>query len=304
MEFRHLKYFLAVADEGSFSHASDQLRISQPSLSRQVQSLERELGHRLFERTARGARLTVAGHALLQHARQLLALESSTRDVLAGGAAVREIVTIGICPGTPGPWLLGLIEHLAEHAPRCAPNLVEANSSEQLRMLREGRLDLCTVHQAPPSDYASWRIREEPFGVAVRPDHPLAGSAVFDLVDLDGLRVLVHSKDQVPTQQDGLMGAAVVANIHPHWQFTQFVEHAAASARATGADAALISRYTATRQLPEWPWSPLRNLGLAMTTWLVRQRTTREVVAATADAAVSFVHSGPDVDHDPERAIH
>lgn len=288
MEFRHLRYFLAVADEGSFSRAADRLHISQPSLSRQMQSFERELGHTLFERTARGIRLTKPGAALLQHARQLIALEYATEEVLSSAQAVRERVSIGVCPGTPHSWLIELVHELSRSASHCAVNLTEANSSDQLRMLREGRLDLCLVHQSPPSEYTSWKLREEPFGVAIRPGHPLYEADSCTLSDLDGLRVLVHSKDQVPTQQDGLIGAAVEANVRPHWQFTQFVEHALASAFATRADAALVSAYTAEHQMPDWRWFQLSGLNLAMTTWMVCQRQTRRAVESVAEAALHY----------------
>ncbi|UOT03183.2 LysR family transcriptional regulator [Rhodococcus opacus] len=287
MEFRHLHYFLAIAEEGSFNRAAERLRISQPSLSRQVQALERELGQALFDRTARGATPTVAGEALLQHARQLLALEAATQEVVSGATEIREVVTIGVPPGTSSEWLVSMVGRLDDEVPGCALQLVEANSTNQLRMLREGRLDLCMVHQSPPSDCSSWKLREEPFGLAVRPGHTLASAESCSLRDLDGLRVLVHSRDQVPTQQDGLIGAAVEAGIRPYWQFAQFVEHALAGAAAAKADAVLVSRYTAEKQMPGWPWHPLTGLPLAMTTWLVCQRHTRAVVGDVTTAIMS-----------------
>ena len=72
MELRHLRYFVAVAEEGSFSHAAEREHVSQPSLSQQIQKLEAELNHRLFDRLPRSVVLTEAGRSLLPYARQIL----------------------------------------------------------------------------------------------------------------------------------------------------------------------------------------------------------------------------------------
>src|SRR5262245_25332947 len=82
VEFRHLRYFAAVAETLNFGRAAARLHISQPPLSRQIQSLEREIGARLFNRGTRGVRLTAAGRALLPEARRLL----READALVEGA--------------------------------------------------------------------------------------------------------------------------------------------------------------------------------------------------------------------------
>src|SRR2546426_967437 len=79
MELRHLRYFVAVAEEGSFLRAASHLRVAQPALSKQMRDLEREVGVKLFERLPRGARVTPAGEHFLRNARN--ALESAARAV-------------------------------------------------------------------------------------------------------------------------------------------------------------------------------------------------------------------------------
>ncbi|GAB3490476.1 LysR family transcriptional regulator [Nocardiopsis coralliicola] len=295
MEFRHLRYFSALADEGSFNRAAARLHISQPSLSRQIRELERQLGTVLVERGPRGIGLTAAGAALLEHARQLLTLEAATHDVVAGVERARELVRVGLPPGLPAHWPTAAAHRVAAAVPTCDLEFSEEGSLGQLRAVRQGRLDIGVVHQAPTADHASVLLWREPMGAAVRPGHPLAAAERFRLEDLDGLRVLVHSREQVPTQQDGIIAAALAADVHPVWRFARFAEYARPCAEAVRADAVLVGAHTAAAHLRGWTWRSLSGLSLAMSTWLVRPRHTRSVVAAVADAiAATPVEAGPD----------
>ena len=271
MELRHLRYFLAVAEFGSLNRAAAHLLVAQPSLSRQIRSLEHQLGRPLLERSARGVALTPAGAALAAHARQLLALEAATADVIAGSDRVRETVSLGVPPGVPPDWLTETVRAVGAATPVCTLALVEASTSEQLRSLQKGELDVGIVHQAPPSGYIGALLWTEPFGIALRPGHALAAAPQHRLADLDGMRVLIHSRGQVPDQQDSLLAATTTAGVHPTWVFARFVEHALAAAEAHRVDAVVVGSHTARRQLHGWRWTPLRDLPLSLTTWVVRR---------------------------------
>jgi DNA-binding transcriptional LysR family regulator len=134
MELRHLRYFAAVAAQGSLSRAAERLHLSQPSLSRQIRQLERDIGTPLFERTT----LTPAGTALHRHALLLLRLADATKDMARSATCqTREVADIGIAPGVPTDWLLRLIGALETEVPHAALTLTEASSTEQLRMVCE-----------------------------------------------------------------------------------------------------------------------------------------------------------------------
>ncbi|MEU6786598.1 LysR family transcriptional regulator [Nonomuraea angiospora] len=282
MELRHLRYFAAVAEEGSFFQAAQRLLVSQPSLSRQIMDLERRLGQRLFERTSRGVRLTPSGEALLQHARQILGLAATTQEIVSEAARARQVVSVGVPPATPASWLSSVVEAVDAALPHAELNYVEATSFDQLRLLHEGRLDLCLVHQQPPAHYASWLLRREILGLAVRPGHPLSGEPAYRIGDLHTLRVLVHAREREPAEAS-VTAAVLAAGVRPYWQFAQFTEHVLACAQATRSDAALVASHVAALRLPGWQWRPVQELPQAvMTTWLVCQRPTRAVVDEVA----------------------
>jgi LysR family transcriptional regulator, benzoate and cis,cis-muconate-responsive activator of ben and cat genes len=152
MELRHIRYFLAVSEEGSFGRAAQRLHISQPALSRQIVDLERNLGQRLFARTSKGVALTPAGEALIGHGRQLLRLESATRHVVASTTHAEQPVVLGVPPTVSEQWFLDLISALHATLPTVPFQVFEAYTVEQLRVLREGRIDLMLINQRPPGN--------------------------------------------------------------------------------------------------------------------------------------------------------
>lgn len=143
MDFRQLTYFLAVAEELSFSRAADRIHISQPPLSRQVMDLEEELGTRLFERTAKGVRLTEAGSFLKIEAKRILGLEERTRsrirDMASGG---ERTLRIGFVGSAMYSFLPDFIAALKKELPGLKLELEELSSESQARALTSGKIDL------------------------------------------------------------------------------------------------------------------------------------------------------------------
>lgn len=189
MELHQLAYFVAVAEEGSFTRAAERMHVAQPGVSAQIRRLERELGQPLLDRSGRTVRLTDVGAAALPHARAALAAVAGVReavDELAG--LVRGRVAIGTVT-SPGPvGLPDLLARFHERYPAVEITLAEANSDTMLAALREGRLDVAIIGLAgdPPPDIATQVLIDEPFLAVTAPNGPLSDRAEVALADLAG----------------------------------------------------------------------------------------------------------------------
>jgi DNA-binding transcriptional LysR family regulator len=143
MELRHLRYFVAVAEELHFGHAASRLNTSQSSLSQQVKNLESELKVDLLARTRRHVELTPAGRRFLQEARDILAAAERAAG-LARETARSEArkVVVGISPDTDWLFLGKTLRLFAEHAPTVDVVFQNLAPEAQVEALREGRIDI------------------------------------------------------------------------------------------------------------------------------------------------------------------
>jgi DNA-binding transcriptional LysR family regulator len=189
MELRHLRYFLAVAEELHFHRAAERLHMQQPPLSQQIRQLEKELGVALFRRTTRSVALTEAGRALLEQARQILALVAEAPDV-----AVRAShgVTGRLAVGFTGTATYALLPAVAGAFRREFPDAVmeaqgEMLSPAQVDSLLSGRLDVCfgRIRLAQP-ELEARVLREERLAVVLPATHRLAAQPSVRLEDLAG----------------------------------------------------------------------------------------------------------------------
>ena len=193
MELRHLRHFVAIAEERSFTRAAERLFVAQPGLSVQVRRLERELGVELFSRHARGVDLTAAGELLLERARVVLAAaeeaEATGRDLEAG---VVGSVRVGMSTVVTSRMAPLVLMAFARERPAIEVTVVEAYGGTLVHDLREGRLD--AVYAASPfaaQDMRSMRLAGEPWVVLVGRRHPLAGSGPIEAGELTGHEIIV-----------------------------------------------------------------------------------------------------------------
>lgn len=192
MELRQLEYFVAVADEGSFTRAAAKVHVAQPGVSAQIRRLERELGQELLDRSGRSVRLTEVGAVVLPYARAALAAVAGARlavDELTG--LLRGQVAVGMVT-SHNVDLPGLLSEFHRDHPGVEITLTEANSDELVAALRGGRLDAAIVSlgPAPPPDLDRLVVTDEAIAAAVAPDHELADRAELPLAQLQGLPLI------------------------------------------------------------------------------------------------------------------
>lgn len=178
MDLRHLRYFQAVAEELSFSQASRRLHIAQPALSRAVQDLESELGTRLIERDRRTVALTPAGSVLLHEVGLLLErFEESMRRVRRTAAGEEGELRLGYI-GPPTQGFLGRLLHdYRARYPKVSVHLEERTPERVWEMVAKGRLSVAITRPLPGQGERSLEtllLRQEPLGIVVPLDHPLA----------------------------------------------------------------------------------------------------------------------------------
>jgi len=191
VELRHLRYFVAVAEEATFVAAARRLGVAQPALTRQVHALEEELDVELLERTPRGTRLRPAGDAMFAAARHLLR-EVDTSVERARGAGLGVVGRCVVCAGVRALGS-GLIARIVMRVRACYPGIelgiIEGALDRQMRALLDGDADIGIGVPAPPeipellSDTVGYDIFDS---VAISARHPLARCSQLRLADLAG----------------------------------------------------------------------------------------------------------------------
>ncbi|MBN5480654.1 LysR family transcriptional regulator [Pseudomonas aeruginosa] len=180
MELRHLRYFIAVAEELHFGRAAERLGISQPPLSQQIQALEEEIGARLFERTNRRVELTDAGRLFLDESRQVLA-QVDKAVLLARRAHLGKLgeLKIGFTSSAPFTSTIPSSIHAFRKAyPDVHLDLQEMSSRQVLKALLEESLQVGVIRPLALPDAVHWvELFREPLVAVLRADHPLAAGS-------------------------------------------------------------------------------------------------------------------------------
>lgn len=218
MDLRHLRYFVAVAEERHFGRAAERLHMAQPPLSQAIRQLEADLGVVLLLRTTRRVDLTEAGAAYLARARSILAeMDEAAHEARRVAAGVVGRLAIGCVGSATYSLLPALSRHLATELPgvdfafrgeMLAPDQVEA--------LRSGAIDVALLR--PPVADLSLTVtplRRDRLVVALPADHPLARRRQVRAVDLRDADLIVHSADRRSVMYDVVIGLFRDAGIDP-----------------------------------------------------------------------------------------
>ena len=223
MELRHLRYFIAVAEEGHITRAAERLGMQQPPLSQQIRALERELDVQLLRRKPRGVELTEAGRALLEDARAILAhIDHAFATTRRTARGEQGRIAVGFTSSAPfHPFVPRVIRAFRDSFPLIALTLEESGTTELIEDLRHERVDAAFI-RTPVTDPLGLTVNpllEEAMLVALPAAHPLAvgdaDSAALPLVALAAETFIVYRRRSGPGLYDAIFAACHAAGFSP-----------------------------------------------------------------------------------------
>jgi DNA-binding transcriptional LysR family regulator len=219
VELRHIRYFLAVAEERHFTKAAAKVGIGQPPLSQQIKDLEREVGAALFHRLAHGAELTEAGKAFWAGVKEMpLIAERATMAARRAARGETGSLHVGFTASAAYNVVVpSAIRAFRRAYPDIYLALEEANTTRLVTGLREGTLDAVFLRPGAPGseELQLRRLSEEPMVVALPKRHPAAACEEIDLVILKDDQFLLFPREIGPTLYDTLIEACRNAGFEP-----------------------------------------------------------------------------------------
>ncbi len=219
MELRHLRYFCAVADHGSFSEAGRQLHVSQSAISEQIADLEREVGGALLKRAAGRTRLTPHGQLFLAEARKTLlaadrAVEVTNRSFLGQVGSL----SIGFFLWGAGGFFARMIRDYRKLHPDIKLSLFEMRSPEQMEALTTGKMDVAFARPLePPFDHIlrAELLYRDPVVVVLPRNHRLAGKPI-SIGELTAERFVLCDRQMTPALFDGIVALCSASGYSPN----------------------------------------------------------------------------------------
>jgi DNA-binding transcriptional LysR family regulator len=222
MELRHLRHFIAVAEEGHITRAAERLGMQQPPLSQRIKAIETELDVQLFRRKARGVELTEAGRVFLDRARATLAqYDGAFEATRSAGRGEQGSLCVGVMPTAPfHPFVPFVIRAFRVAFPQVSLTLDECLRTEALERLRNDQMDVAFMRAplAEPQNFVVNPLLVEPMVVALPSDHALARrdrGGALSLKDLAGETFIVYARQLGPAFYEATMAACLKAGFSP-----------------------------------------------------------------------------------------
>jgi LysR family hca operon transcriptional activator len=215
VELRHLKYFIAVAETGSLTEAAERrLHTSQPSLSRQIRDLEREVGVQMLRRGARGVELTAAGRAFLDHARLALAqVDAAAEAARRAGRPTKKTFALGFLTGQEMDWLPVAMHILRDELPKIEVTVSSQYSPDLADALMRGKLDLAFLRLETGVTGLTFKtIAKEPLVVVMPSDHRLATREHIAIRELVG-ETFINVSNTAPVLRKVIDGYLEQSNV-------------------------------------------------------------------------------------------
>jgi DNA-binding transcriptional LysR family regulator len=217
VELRHLRYFVAVAEELHFRKAAERLHVAQPAVSEQIRKLEQELGVRLFNRSQRSVALTAAGTALLEEARHVLRhAEVAQQAARNAGEQVTARLRIGYLPDSLPGSVPRALRHLASSAPAVEVGLTTGPSLRLIEELRASRLDaVVTSLPAPTNGLRVTSLGTQGAVVVLPATHPRAVDSTLAIGQLAPERLLGLPREANPAFHNAVVAMCHTAGLSP-----------------------------------------------------------------------------------------
>src|SRR5246500_2592408 len=292
MELRHIRYFLAVAEEQHFTRAAAKVGIGQPPLSQQIKDLEGEVGAALFHRVAHGAELTEAGKAFLAGVKEMpLIAERATMAARRAARGETGSLRVGFtASATFNVVLPSTIRAFRRAYPDIDLTLEEANTAPLTTRLREGTLDAAFLRPsaAGTGELQVRRLSEEPMVVALPKRHHAAGLEQIDLALLSDDPFLLFPREIAPTLYDTVVDACRKAGFEPI--IGQLVPHIASIVNLVAAELGVSIVPASMMQVRVTGIAYRQIAGQSPTTWLApayRRGETSPIVRNFVARAVS-----------------
>jgi len=272
IELRHLRYFIAVAEELHFGRAAQRLHISQPPLSQQIIQLEAETGAQLFNRTNRSVQLTPAGAQFLQDARAiLLQVEQATQRAARLHRGEEGELRIGF---TSSAAFIGVMSDalyvFRQRWPNVHVQMQEINTRQQLAPLHEGKLDLGVMRNTPlPADLHHQLLLREPLCAVVHKAHPLATAGRITL------QALAREPFVFFDPQVGTALYSEILDLLQRYQIRPYITQEVGEAMtilglvATGLGVSILPASFSHARLANVVWLPLEEPDAQSEMWLV-----------------------------------
>lgn len=220
MELRHLRYFVAAAEELNISRAAARLRLSQPPLSRQIRDLEQEIGTPLFDRQNKRLRLTSAGACFLPEARKILShATQAARLAKAAGAGQAGQITIAFLSPLGGMFLPGIIRSFRQKFPLVDIDLREMVPRQQLEALLDHRIDLGFLPKTElesTNDFAFESLMDVKLRLALSTGHRFANLRRTPLAKLKDERFITFKRSAAPATHDLILQVCRSAGFEPN----------------------------------------------------------------------------------------
>ncbi|MGO9116746.1 MAG: LysR substrate-binding domain-containing protein [Desulfomonilaceae bacterium] len=243
MEMRHLRYFVAVAENLHFGRAAEQLHMCQPPLSQQIKSLEEELGLLLFCRKNKRVTLTDAGRAFLEDAREILQRTESAseraRDIANG---MLGLISLAFVLPAMDTFFPKAIREFRPENPRVEIRLLEMGTLAQLDALAAGSIDLGVMRlfQQDTRGLVVEKIVEEPYVLAIPSQHPLALSRTVPLAALDSEPLIFFPRRNNPPLHDRIMACCHAVGCRPRISQEAILKVTAIALAEAGVGIALV----------------------------------------------------------------